>query len=174
MYHSLFGNGSGKKRTAEIKKHTVVTKSTSTPSPGPDPANLQRQAIKAVSRKFSRPSLGQHTQRNRLDQQRIRATQSRPSIDFGSEGSDNDEISAVPHKKIRRRVSNGSDLDRKFRCAESFQVHDPGVVHVLHAADIPSYDKMTKYEPALPSLPENHEIALQYPSQSQKERFDPR
>ena len=167
MYQSLFGNASGKKRAADIKKHTVVTKSSNKPSPRTELRDIRHQSIKGVGTKTPK-SLKASVTRNRPDRPRTRY--SRPTIDFGSEDSDNEENGTCLHKKLRWEENQEPDLSRRVRSTRAFQ-EDVGVFPMLHAANIPSNDTTTKYEPSVPGLPGDYELELQYPSVSQRERF---
>ena len=170
MYHSLFGNGSGKKRAAEIKKHTVIIKSTATSGPGTESsaAPLLR-AVKAGNTTAWRPSAQSFIKHDRIGKSRNRNI--RPATDFGGEDSDNEENSDSFQKRRRRETSYDPDLARKIRCTEAFQNQDTENFRMLHAADIPTNDKLTKYEPSIPGLPMDFEIELQYPSVSRRERY---
>ncbi|TAQ85099.1 hypothetical protein B7494_g6578 [Chlorociboria aeruginascens] len=85
-----------------------------------------------------------------------------------SDSSDDDEGPDIPEK--RQKAGRSVDLKRKLRSKEAFSEEDGGVFEMIHAADIAMDEKKSKI--AIGTLVNRVTVNLQYPSASQRERYN--
>ena len=97
------------------------------------------------------------------------STPQRLESDSDDHVSDQDFVHA---RKRARRVSDVEpDPKRQIRSRKAFSEEDGGVFPMVHAVDVASLSKPTKYKAAFPNDPQAIEIRLQYPSASQSEKY---
>ena len=101
---------------------------------------------------------------------RKRSTPTQRTI-FSSDDSDVDDTSGRPCKKLKQESVLDTDSKRQVWLAKAFSDEDEGQFPMVHAADITSLDKATKYLPTFEGWSDTLEIVLQYPSVSQRERY---
>lgn len=73
-------------------------------------------------------------------------------------------------KRMRRASDVEPDLNRQVRSKTAFSEENGGNFPMVHAADIASLSKPTKFTIAFPNDSQATEIYLQYPSNSQREK----
>ena len=76
-----------------------------------------------------------------------------------------------PRKRARGIGDVEPDPDRQIRSRKAFSEEDGGFFPMVHAVDVASLSKPTKYKAAFPDDPQAIEIQLQYPSASQSEKY---
>lgn len=91
------------------------------------------------------------------------------------ESDSDDDVSGqdigTAKKRTRRASDVEADLDRQIRCRKAFSTNDGGSFPMVHGADVASSSKSTKFKAAFPHDPQVIEVCLQYPSDSQRERY---
>ncbi|KAJ5218829.1 uncharacterized protein N7498_000928 [Penicillium cinerascens] len=87
------------------------------------------------------------------------------------DASDSDTSFEV-RKRARTSASAEPDPDRRIRSVKAFSDEGTRPFKMVHAVDITSRQKAGKFKPAFGVEGKPTEILLQYPSASQKERFD--
>ena len=91
------------------------------------------------------------------------------------ESDSDDDVSDQDLGDARKRARRTSDVDhdskRQIRSRKAFSEDDGGVFPMVHAAEVASLSKPTKYRAAFPNDPQAIHIHLQYPSASQYERY---
>lgn len=102
-------------------------------------------------------------------QKRPASTQQRLESDSDDDVSDQGLGDA--RKRARRSSDVEPDLNRQIRSTKAFSEEDGGTIKMVHAVEIASLDKPTKYKAAFPNIPQALKIQLQYPSASPKERY---
>ena len=100
---------------------------------------------------------------------RKRSTPTQRTV-FSSDDSDVSETSERPSKKLKQESVQDVDSKRQVWLAKAFSNEDDGQFPMVHAADITSLDKATKYLPTFEGWSDSLEVVLQYPSISQRER----
>ncbi|KAJ5101787.1 Histone methylation DOT1 [Penicillium alfredii] len=85
--------------------------------------------------------------------------------------SDSDTSFEV-RKRARTSASAEPDPERRLRSVKAFSEEGTRPFKMVHAADITSGQKAGKFKPAFGAEGKSTEILLQYPSASQKERYD--
>ncbi|KAM0800176.1 putative histone methylation protein Dot1 [Usnea florida] len=101
---------------------------------------------------------------------RLASTPQRLESDSDDDISDQDFGNA---RKRARRISHMEpDPKRHIRNRKAFSEEDGGVFPMVHAADVASLSKPTKYKAAFPNDPQAIRIRLQYPSASQSEKYE--
>lgn len=100
---------------------------------------------------------------------RKRPSPAQKPLTSSAESSDTED-SFDARKRAKISVSTEPDLKRKVRSLEAFSP-EQDAFQMVHAADIASLDKATKFRSAFeePSVLAN--VSLQYPSASQRERY---
>jgi [histone H3]-lysine79 N-trimethyltransferase len=107
---------------------------------------------------------------------RKRATNAAPDFgtDSGSEDGDADaeRTRELDAKRRKQREVRALYKDRRVRSQAAFEPKESERVKVpiIHAAEIPSRDRGTRYEPYFAGLEEGWMIELQYPSLCERER----
>ncbi|MCJ1288806.1 Nucleosomal histone H3-Lys79 methylase [Xylographa carneopallida] len=176
-FNYLLKKSSASTQSLQIRKEVVSTKTTVRTAPRANAASrsngLQppRKQIKYVQDKFQR--LPSHTGKKENEVTRKRRTPSQGLVNFSSDDSEAEdgEEGEGSRKKPKADLDQHPDLKRQVRNQKAFSEEDGGIFDMVHAADIPSLDKTTKYIPSFEGLPEKIEVSLQYPSASQRERY---
>ncbi len=113
----------------------------------------------------------QQTSKSRATNSRKRPSSVQPRLESDSDESPTDEVSKDSRKRVRRSTDGDVDTKRLVRCRKAFTDEDGGSFPMVHAADIASLSKPTKYKAVFPEFPYATEIFLQYPSASQREKY---
>lgn len=94
-----------------------------------------------------------------------------PHFDDDNDDEDEDVSAQGPAATLYKRQKTGRKVDskRRIRSDEAFSEADAGVFEMIHAADIASVNKKSKL--AVSGTTEKVTVELQYPSNSQRERF---
>ncbi|KAJ5160012.1 uncharacterized protein N7482_007016 [Penicillium canariense] len=96
-----------------------------------------------------------------------------PEIRLSSDDDVSDsDTSFEMRKRLRTSASAEPDPERRIRSVKAFSEEGGRPFKMVHAADITSGQKAGKFKPAFGAGGKPTEILLQYPSASQKERFD--
>ncbi|KAJ5107051.1 hypothetical protein N7456_003726 [Penicillium angulare] len=88
------------------------------------------------------------------------------------EGISDSDASFEVRKRARTSASEEPDLERRVRSVKAFSEEGTRPFKMVHAADITSGQKAGKFKPAFGAQDKPAKILLQYPSASQKERYD--
>ena len=178
MFPSMFATGTNnKKRPLDIQKQTVKRKAeppkhikvdqTRTTQARNTTAKSAKKTHKSSPRLLDSPrSLVAHKGNWRSNT----PFASQSPIDFGQEDSDNDESLSSTPKRLKLDDDQERDVGRLVRSREAFDPRCTQAISMIHAVDIPTIDKSTKYEPACPGLPESFLLELQYPSLASPEK----
>ncbi|CAF9908525.1 Nucleosomal histone H3-Lys79 methylase [Imshaugia aleurites] len=127
--------------------------------PGKKPIKVYNQTPKP-----SPKSRAQHPRK------RLASTPQRLESDSDDDVSDQDLGDA--RKRARRTSNVEPDIKRQIRSRKAFSEEDGGVFPMVHAEDVASLSKPTKYKAAFPNDPQAIQIHLQYPSASQSEKYE--
>ena len=127
--------------------------------------SLSGKQIKKLNTQTAKPSSKSRAQSYR---KRPASTSQRLESDSDDDVSGQDPGDA--RKRARRICSVKPDFKREIRSRKAFSEDDSGVFPMVHAADVASLSKPTKYKAAFPNYPEIIQINLQYPSACQSER----
>ena len=90
---------------------------------------------------------------------------------WDEDGDVSDEDLSVSAKRVKKHGSVEKDINRHIRSKKAFSDEDGGDFSMIHASTIASLDGTTKYKRAFPEYPDILDISLQYPSASQKEKY---
>ena len=162
-------------KAAKGKNSHIHQEITRTPTPPRTPIPLsQRLNNRTLPKKQVRKQRdsSRRTSPNRRDQnsrKRAVSTPQRLESDSDDDGASQD-IESVK-KRARRDSDFEPDLDRHIRSSKAFSEDNEWTVSIVHAADIASLSKPTKYMPAFPNDEHATEIYLQYPSAAQREKY---
>lgn len=196
----LFTGMFTKKKPLEIKKQTITVpaktgpsnsslfarkhnSSRSTPVSGSSRAQFASSSSAKLNPRFSPktdPNSADHRPSPSTPQssKRKRATAD-AAPDFGTDGeSENDDEDAEraresDAKRRKQREVRALYKNRRVRSLAAFEPTNGECVKlpIIHAAEIPSKDRGTRYEPYFASLEEGWTIELQYPSLCERERY---
>ncbi|KAI4091606.1 MAG: hypothetical protein L6R37_007702 [Teloschistes peruensis] len=89
-----------------------------------------------------------------------------------SDSESSDAATDLPRKRLKVVGRKRSSEKRQLRCISAFTQADSVASPLVHAADIASLEKGSKYKLAFPQDPQHHLVKLRYPSASQHEIFD--
>ena len=103
---------------------------------------------------------------------RKRASSTPQRQEWGSDDNISDQDLDDLRKRARRNSKVESDPKRFICSRQAFSEQDGGKFEMVHAADIIRLSKPKDYKPAFPSHLESTEVFLQYPSASQRERYE--
>lgn len=174
-FNYLLKNLSANAQPLQIRKESVGTKSTSRVAPlvhATRPPNGQSLQLKRALHTEDKTRGSSHRWVEELNvRSRKRQIRSQGLIDFGSDESEGEEDHRGSWKKLKPPLEQKPDSKRRIRNKQAFSKEGDGVVPMVHAADIPSLDKATRYVPSFEGLPEDMEVLLQYPSVFQRERY---
>ena len=112
---------------------------------------------------------------NRSPNSRAQNPRKRPAsipqrLESDSEDDLSDQDLVDARKRVRRTSEVEPDVNRQIRSKKAFLEDDGGIFAMVHAADVASVSKPTKYRAAFPNDPQAVRVQLQYPSASQSER----
>ena len=91
---------------------------------------------------------------------------------WDEDGDVSDEDLSASTKRVKRFDSIEKDINRSIRSKKAFSDEEGGNFPMIHASTIASLDKPTKYKRVFPDYPGVLEINLQYPSASQREKYE--
>ena len=164
------GSSALKSQPLEVHKESVTGKK-ATPKSGPARGAQQFPEPRHSPKDGGKPLAKRPKSELKASKKPIKGRESsRLAIDFGSDESDADDVLELPQKRSKRDTVYQPDLKRRVWSRNAFSNDDSGIFSMVHAADIPSVDKSIKFQPSFEGLSDGAEIALQYPSASQKER----
>ena len=92
-------------------------------------------------------------------------------FDTSSDDSGSDVSLGASRKRFKTSAETEPDLKRQIRCQKAFSEVDNTAFPMVHAAEIASVDRSTKFVAAFGDSTGSAEIELQYPSASQRERY---
>ena len=160
---------------AKGKNSHIHQELTRTPTPPRTPIPLSQRLnnrslpVKKIGKTNSPARKASPKRRDQHSRKRAVATPQPLESDSDDDGADRDLESA--RKRVRRDSKIEADINRQIRSKKAFSDEDGGNFLMVHAADIASLSKPTKYIAAFPNDPQATEIYLQYPSASQREKY---
>ena len=165
------GFTAAKAKNVHIKQEVVKTvlnpQKTFVPFPQhPNKRSLPDKKAKSPNCQTAKPSSKARAQNHR---RRPASTPQRLESDSEDDASDQDLGDA--RKRARRTSDVEPDSKRQIRSRKAFSEDDGGVFPMVHAANVASLSKPTKYRAAFPNDPGVIRIRLQYPSASQCEGY---
>ncbi|KAI9838137.1 MAG: Nucleosomal histone H3-Lys79 methylase [Sclerophora amabilis] len=192
FFDHLHSNGSGaiKPRGSKVVRK-ILTKSgppSGVPRPpsqarlsnSPQPTSRRAPSSKVVQangdKDSARSSPSLQPSKPAKGRKRPSPTQQRlVSSDEDDDGDDSDLALGMSRKRTKTSVESSEepDLKRRVRSDVAFAPEGSDVdLQFVHAADIASVEKSSKYAPAFEASEEELDVALQYPSLSPRERFN--
>ena len=180
-FNFMLNGSSAKVQNLQIRKEVITTKSAAPskvqsgpqrPS-GPKTSNSNSKSNTSKTNgtakgKAAKTSLSPPRVQKRAPVKRRTPSEATPA--FSSDDSDEEENPERPAKKAKLEARD-LDLKRQVRCREAFSEDSKGEFSMVHAAEITSLDRATKYVPAFEGVSEPREVSLQYPSASSRERY---
>ncbi|KAL9101155.1 MAG: hypothetical protein Q9163_003557 [Psora crenata] len=131
----------------------------------------KKSAVDNNSRDRNSPKMNSPAkERGRNSRKRASSTPQRQEWGSDDDLSDNDLYD--PRKRARRNSTLEVDPNRCIGSRKAFSDEDGGKFDMVHAADIATLSNPKNYKPAFPNDPECAEVFLQYPSASQKEKYE--
>ena len=165
------GFTAAKGNNIHIKQEIVKTalKPQKTFVPFPQHSKIKPLSGKKATKLDSQTAKPSPKSRPKNARKRPASTPQRLESDSDDDISDQDLGEA--RKRARRTSDADSDPKRQIRSRKAFSEEDGGVFPMVHAVDVASLSKPTKYKAAFPNDPQAIEIYLQYPSASQNEKY---
>ncbi len=164
------GFTAAKGKNVHIKQEIVKTALNPPKTFVPFPQHSIRRPLpdKKAKRLSSQTTKSSPKFRAQNPRKRPSSTPQRLESDSDDDVSDQDLGDA--RKRARRTSDVEPDIKRQIRSRKAFSEDNGGIFPMVHAADVASLDKPTKYKAAFPNDPQAIKIHLQYPSASQNER----
>lgn len=165
------GFTAAKGKNVHIKQEIVKTalNPQKTFAPFPQHSNKRSLPLKKVSKVNSQMAKSSPKSRAQNSRKRLVSIPQRLESDSDDDVSDQDLGAA--RKRARRNSDVEPDLNRRIRSRKAFSKEDGGVFPMVHAIDVASLSKPTKYKAAFSNDPQAIQIRLQYPSASQSEKY---
>lgn len=138
-------------------------------APFPQHSNKRSLPLKKVTKVNGQTAKQSPKSRAQNPRKRLASTPQRLESDSDDDVSDQDLGDA--RKRARRNSDVEPDLNRRIRSRKAFSGEDGGVFPMVHAIDVASLNKPTKYKAAFSNDPQAIQIRLQYPSASQSEKY---
>lgn len=126
-------------------------------------------ALNTFKDKYRTESTSRHSTQSPCRRKRASATPQRQ--EWGSDSDASDESSRSIAKRQRRGSSAEPDPNRTLRCRQAFANEGGGKLDMVHAATIANSRDTRSYRLAFPDFEDEAQIALQYPSASQREDY---
>ena len=151
----------------EIVKTTLNPQNTFIPFPQHSKKrSLQDKQAKKLHSPTARPS-----PKSRAQNARKRPASILQRLESDSDDGVSDQDLGDSRKRARKASDVEPDIKWQIRSRKAFSEDDGGMFPMVHAADVASLSKPTKYRAAFPNDPQVIRIHLQYPSASQCERY---
>ncbi|MCJ1249682.1 Nucleosomal histone H3-Lys79 methylase [Trapelia coarctata] len=175
-FNFMLKGSSAKVQNLQIRKEVVTTKPAAPsralsgpqrPNASNTPKSNSKETNGAANGKVGKASPNQLKVQKRAPVKRRTPSEATPA--FSSDDSDEES----PERPAKKAKAEAHDLDtkRRVRCREAFSEDKKGDLSMVHAADITSLDRATKYVLAFEGASESSEVILQYPSASPRERY---
>lgn len=155
---------------AQVRKEivTIPANPRKALNPNPQPRN-DRIPSRTLNVK-QKPVAVQQALKARAQKSRKRPSSAQPRLDSDSDENSLDGVLEDSRKRVRASTDVEVDTKRLVRCRKAFS-EDGGSFPMVHAAEIASLSKPTKYRAVFPEFPHATVIYLQYPSASQREKY---
>lgn len=151
----------------EIVKTTLNPQKTFVPFPQhSNKRSLPQKKAAKLNSQTAKPS-----PKSRAQNPRKRPASTPQPLESDSDDDVSDQDLGDGRKRARKMSEVEPDPKRQIRSRKAFSEENGGVFPMIHAADVASLSKPTKYKAAFPNHPQAIEIQLQYPSASQRERY---
>ncbi|KAL9131826.1 MAG: hypothetical protein Q9217_000353 [Psora testacea] len=160
-----------RKDVAGLKKPAFVHPIHSKPHKVPIDLPPKQNDIKGNGVKHNSPK-PKISPKGRIHNSRKRASTTPQRQEWGSDNDVSDQDLNNLKKRARRNSTVKPDPDRCIRSRKAFSDENGGRFVMVHAADVATLNKPKNYKPAFPGNPECTEVFLQYPSASQKEKYE--
>lgn len=164
-----------KKTTVTVRRSQQITPASTPPQPARKKTLSRTKPTRAETSKTSRSAWDSPATSAKRKTQRPASS----TPDFGADDddeSDGDDDYSLEDRTKRQKLDplRTALPKRNVRSAAAFEGGGEALT-IVHAAEIPTLDKTTKYEPVFKGLSQGFEVQVQYPSASKTERYvDPR
>ncbi|KAK4696803.1 [histone H3]-lysine79 N-trimethyltransferase, partial [Lecanoromycetidae sp. Uapishka_2] len=164
----------GFKAAQATNSHVIqnVIKTSSDPRRSPNPF-VQRSRLLKQNQPTKLSSVkATPSPRSRPQTSRKRPATAQQRLESDSDDDVSDQDLSDSRKRPRRASDVEPDLKRQIRSRKAFSDEIGGEFDMVHASHIASLSKPTKFKAAFPDHSETVEIQLQYPSASQREKYE--
>lgn len=165
------GFTAAKGKNVHIKQEIVKTALSPQKTFVPFPQHSNKRSLPDKKAAKLNSQTAKPSSRSRAQNPRKRPASTPQRLESDSDDDASDQDIGDARKRARRISDAGPDPKRQIRSRKAFSEEDGGVFPMIHAADVASLSKATKYKAAFPNDPQAIEIQLQYPSASQSERY---
>ena len=164
------GFTAAKGKNIHIKQEIVKTALNPSKIFVPFPTNSIKRSLPDKKVKRLNSQTAKSPPKPRAQNSRKRPASTSQRLEFDSDDDVSDQDLGDVRKRARRISDVEPDVKRVIRSRKAFSEDDGGVFSMVHAGDVASLSRPTKYKAAFPNDPRVIEINLQYPSASQSER----
>ncbi len=165
------GSTAIKAQPAQVRTEIVLAPVKPHRSPNSNPRLKDNRYLPLTLNAKRKPVTKEQISKPRTQNLRKRPSLAQPRLESDSDESSNDQIVEGSRKRVRVSTDVEEDTKRQVRCGKAFSDEDRGWFPMVHAADIASLSKPTKYKAVFPDCAQATGIFLQYPSASQQERY---
>ena len=164
------GFTAAKGKNIHIKQEIVKTALNSQKTLVPFPQHSKKRSLSDKKTTKVNSHTGKPSPKSRTQNPRKRPASTPQRLE-----SDSDDVSDQELGDARKRARRNSDVEpdqkRQIRSRMAFSEEDGREVTMVHAIDVASLKKPTRYKAAFPNDPQAIQIHLQYPSASQCEKY---
>ncbi|RJE22702.1 hypothetical protein PHISCL_04963 [Aspergillus sclerotialis] len=157
------------------QSRSTPSSASNTPERAPSrsyPSSEKRKNGRAWESRSASRDHERRTPSNRVTPSRKRQTPEQRLSSDDEDGTSDTDTSFDMRKRARTGDSAEPDPDRRIRSVKAFSEEDATEFPMVHAADITSVQKAGKFMPAFEGTENSEDVFLQYPSASQKERYN--
>ncbi|KAF6231815.1 hypothetical protein HO173_009898 [Letharia columbiana] len=166
------GFTAAKGKNVHIKQEIVKTALNPKKTFVPFPQHLKKRSLPDKKATVLDSQTAKLSPKSRAQNPRKRPASTPQRLESDSDDDVSDHDLGDARKRARRTSDVEPDLKRRIRSRKAFSEEDGGVFPLVHAVDVASLSKPTKYKAAFPNDPQAIEIHLQYPSASQSEKYE--
>ena len=165
------GFTAAKGKNVHIKQEIVKTAMNPQKTFVPFPQQSNRRSLPEKNAQKLNHQSAKPSPKSRAQNPRKRPASTPQPLQSDSDDDVSEQDLGDGRKRARRTSDVQPDLKRQIRSSKAFLEDDGGVSPMVHAADIASLSKPTKYKAAFPNDTQLIQVHLQYPSASQSERY---
>ena len=165
------GFTAAKGKNVHIKQEIVKTALNPQKTFAPFPQHSNKRSLPGKKPTKVNSQTAKTSPKSRAQNPRKRPVSTPQPLESDSDIDVSDQDFGDARKRARRTSDVEPDLKRQIRSRKAFSDEDGGVFSMVHAVDVASLSKPTKYRAAFPNDPQATQTQLQYPSASQREKY---
>ena len=164
------GFKANKNTKSHIRQETVRIASNPRRTPNSPSVQISKSRGLLNNSAIKENTVAKQSPKSRVQSSRKRPVATPQPLRSDSDDDVSDQYKENATKRARRSSEVEPDVNRQIRSSKAFSNEGGGRFSMVHASEIASISKPSKYKAAFPDHPLANNILLQYPSAAQRER----